>query len=357
MIGLDCNLFIPRHVLHDISSVLHADTSWGVKQSTVTWIAIAIWLRAWAVLFSLPGSAMGRETVYLCYDFRRFSKAGERISKEVPFNRLARTSKKYPSCQPPHPRCQPPDFCYQLCTPKGVHNNYLGTEEPVTNPHTFHPFAGSVLTKSHDDVIKWKHFPCYWPLVRGIHRSLVNSPHKGEWRGALMLSLICALNKRLSKQWWGWWFETHRTHYDVTVIHVLFLLWKTTSLDRPHISVVSIYSFHSIILQSSHHVVPPSCSFVFWGSWMSLHYVSTSVLLWLPWWTVRIRIRGTVPAATAQWRFSLIEPSTRLVWSWWRHQMETFSALLATCAGNGSVPGEVPAQRPVTWSFDVFFDQ
>ena len=43
----------------------------------------------------------------------------------------------------------------------------------------------------HDDVIKWKHFPRYWP-VRGIHRSPVNSPHKGQWRGALMFSLICA---------------------------------------------------------------------------------------------------------------------------------------------------------------------
>ena len=42
--------------------------------------------------------------------------------------------------------------------------------------------------------------------------------------------------------------------------------------------------------------------------------------------------------------------------SWWRHQMETFSALLAICAGNSSVPGEFPAQRPVTRSFDVFFD-
>ena len=42
--------------------------------------------------------------------------------------------------------------------------------------------------------------------------------------------------------------------------------------------------------------------------------------------------------------------------SWWRHQMETFSALLAICAGNSPVPGEFPAQRPVTQSFDVFFD-
>ena len=45
-----------------------------------------------------------------------------------------------------------------------------------------------------------------------------------------------------------------------------------------------------------------------------------------------------------------------ILWSWWRHQMETFSALLATCAGNSPVPGEFPAQRPVMRSFDVFFD-
>ena len=50
----------------------------------------------------------------------------------------------------------------------------------------------AVLCADHDDVIKWKHFPCYWPFVRGIHRSRVNSPHKGQWLGALMFSLICA---------------------------------------------------------------------------------------------------------------------------------------------------------------------
>ena len=44
------------------------------------------------------------------------------------------------------------------------------------------------------------------------------------------------------------------------------------------------------------------------------------------------------------------------IFSWWRHQMETFYALLDICAGNSPVPGEFPAQRPVTRSFDVFFD-
>ena len=42
--------------------------------------------------------------------------------------------------------------------------------------------------------------------------------------------------------------------------------------------------------------------------------------------------------------------------TWWRHQMETFSALLVLCAGNSPVTGEFPSQSPVTWSFDVFFD-
>ena len=42
--------------------------------------------------------------------------------------------------------------------------------------------------------------------------------------------------------------------------------------------------------------------------------------------------------------------------SWWCHQMETFSTLLSLCAGNSPVTGEFPAQRPVTWSFGVSFD-
>ena len=42
--------------------------------------------------------------------------------------------------------------------------------------------------------------------------------------------------------------------------------------------------------------------------------------------------------------------------SWWCHQMETFSTLLALCEGNPPVTGGFPSQRPVTQSFDVFFD-
>ena len=45
-----------------------------------------------------------------------------------------------------------------------------------------------------------------------------------------------------------------------------------------------------------------------------------------------------------------------LVKTWWRHQMETFSALLSFCAGNSPVTGEFPSQRPVTRGLDAFFD-
>ena len=72
--------------------------------------------------------------------------------------------------------------------------------------------------RSHDDVIKWKHFPRYWPFVRGIP---VDSPHKGQWRGALMFSLICPwINGRANNQD-ARDLRRHRAHYDVAVMCVI----------------------------------------------------------------------------------------------------------------------------------------
>ena len=59
------------------------------------------------------------------------------------------------------------------------------------NHFTQWPSSGQNSARMHHDVIKWKYFPRYCPFVRGSHRSPVNSPHKGQWRGALMFSLIC----------------------------------------------------------------------------------------------------------------------------------------------------------------------
>ena len=68
----------------------------------------------------------------------------------------------------------------------------------------------------HDDVIKWKHFPRYWPFVRGIHWSPVNSLHKSQWRGALAFSLIW-INAWVNNREAGD-LRCHCPYYDVIVI-------------------------------------------------------------------------------------------------------------------------------------------
>ena len=61
-------------------------------------------------------------------------------------------------------------------------------------------------------------FPRYWPFVRGIHRSPVNSPYKGQWRGALMFSLICAWINGWVKIGEAGDLRRHRAYYDVTLM-------------------------------------------------------------------------------------------------------------------------------------------
>ena len=79
-------------------------------------------------------------------------------------------------------------------------------------------WPGTVICTNHDNVIKWKYFPRYWPFVRGIHRSPVNSLHKGQWRWALIFSLICAwINGWVNNHGAGDW-RRHRAHYDVTIM-------------------------------------------------------------------------------------------------------------------------------------------
>ena len=79
-------------------------------------------------------------------------------------------------------------------------------------------FCHSIIMVKQVDIIKCKHFPRYWPFVRGLHRSPVNSHHKGQWCGALMFSLICT--------WMNGWVNNseacnlrcNRAHYNVIVI-------------------------------------------------------------------------------------------------------------------------------------------
>ena len=92
---------------------------------------------------------------------------------------------------------------------------------PIRKSSRYNPFEdleivdfipGPGYPNFHDDVIKWKHYARYWSFMRGFHWSPVDSPHKGQWRGALMFSLICANNRDAGD------LRCHRAHYDDTVI-------------------------------------------------------------------------------------------------------------------------------------------
>ena len=67
-------------------------------------------------------------------------------------------------------------------------------------------------------IFLWKHLSRNWSFVKRIHRSLVDSPHKGQWRGALIFSLIFAWTNGWANNRDAGDLKRHRTHYDITVI-------------------------------------------------------------------------------------------------------------------------------------------
>ena len=135
--------------------------------------------------------------------------------------------------------------------------------------------------------------------------------------------------------------------------------WSTTAHVSKRISLTSHLkkTFHIwktlqwILWRGSNLVMN-----VFWlwqwlghGPGKQLSYVITSLF------TGVYAFLGKTPWSWHQ-RRHIMQRMIILFTTWWRHQMETFSALLAICAGNSPVPGEFPALRPMTQSFDVFFD-
>ena len=99
----------------------------------------------------------------------------------------------------------------------------------------------------------WRHqmetFPRYWPFVRGIHRSPVNFPHKGQWRGALKFSWICV--------WINGWVNNreagdlrrYRAHHDVIVM--CYLCWSSTHMHLHICPSVRMSSDYSVPLDTS----------------------------------------------------------------------------------------------------------
>ena len=123
--------------------------------------------------------------------------------------------------------CATGDFAYLARGPLVKVMACLFSAKPRT---TNVPFltAKPDTNSSHDDVIKWKHFPRYWPFVRGIHRSPVNSPHKGQWRGALMFSLTCTRINGWVNNGQAGDLRRHRAHYDVIVMLIVGWRWCWT---------------------------------------------------------------------------------------------------------------------------------
>ena len=116
------------------------------------------------------------------------------------------------------------------------------------------------ISTYYDDVIQWKHFPRYWPFVRGNHRSPMDTPHKGQWLGALMLSLFCAWANGWANNRGAVDLRGHRAHYDATNAfperesnHYFDLWWHSSPRFLGHIWLVASPSI-LCVTELGHHI-------------------------------------------------------------------------------------------------------
>ena len=131
--------------------------------------------------------------------------------------------------------------CWKSLLPRGIHRCRLSLEN------------------AHDDVVKWKHFPRYMPFLWGIHRWPVISPPKGQWRGALMFSLICARTNGWVNNRDAGDLRCHRAHYDVTVMRWLSIVrWPR----RDVITYFQIFS-NGLVLEPWYRAIWGQTVFVF----------------------------------------------------------------------------------------------
>ena len=167
----------------------------------------------------------------------------------------------------------------------------------------------------YDDIIKWKHFPHYWPFVRGIHRSPVDSTHKDQWCRALML-FICA--------WTNGWANNRDTsdlrclftHYDLTVICLPFR-WNDVTFGGRADSRFAPSQWETS-LQSNAASHWPGANLE-----LALQYHSC-------WCSSGPLCHQVISSQGTDYIDKQVLVSTRTDFNyncaWWHHQMETFSA-------------------------------
>ena len=90
----------------------------------------------------------------------------------------------------------------------------------------------AVSSTIYDDVIKWNHFPCCWSFVRGIQPRPMDSPHKGQRRGALIFYLICVWTNGLANNRDAGGLRRHRAHYHVTVMQRRTAPYRSQNVPR-----------------------------------------------------------------------------------------------------------------------------
>ena len=131
---------------------------------------------------------------------------------------------------------------------------------------------------SHDDVMKWKHFPRYRvpTLCEGIHRSPVDSPHKDQWRGILMFSFICAWTHGWANNQDVGDLKRRRAHYCITVMWIQMVI-------HPHRNTCSLHDFGPILKISSKSVntswLWPEDTILCHRTWSALVQVMASSLM------------------------------------------------------------------------------
>ena len=175
----------------------------------------------------------------------------------------------------------------------------------------------------HYDIIKWKHLPRYWPFVQGIHRSPVDSPHKGQWRGALIFSLICAWIKGWVNNGEAGDFGRHRAHYDVIEMEHNWYI----SVTRPQCVTKNPDTFNQHLSTGWHLAITIS---------------NGKIKMSIPHCNITSPHDHHVPINFIHMRHAHHDDVIK-----WKHFPRYWPFLW----------GIHPTQRPVTRSFDVFFDQ
>ena len=139
---------------------------------------------------------------------------------------------------------------------------------------TAHQISQNLMALFHDDVIKLNHFPRYWPFVREINWSPVNSSHKGQWCGALMFSLICA--------WTNGWLSNRDTSDLRQFETPSCSLWRHCNVMLKEIDICRLVCQKQVLMTWISNYIPqnaPGYNYLF--MLRKIHLKSQPLYLWL----------------------------------------------------------------------------